>query len=158
MAYAEAADVESRLGRTLDLSETTIVETRLGDAELLIRARIPDLDDRTALPTTDPNHLNKAIVVMLEAEMILRLFRNPEGFTQETDGNYSYMIASNVASGRLEVLDEEWDLLRPAGGSGMFVLSPHVDTSGLVEGAYDPSKGMPPWYYDFYWGGENHQL
>ena len=48
MAYATVADVEARLGRSLEAGEQDIVETRLNDVELLIRHRIPDLDARVA--------------------------------------------------------------------------------------------------------------
>ena len=106
MAYAQPSDVEARLGRSLDGSESTIVAARLDDAELKLRTRISDLDDKVAASAT-----YEQAVVMVEADMVLRLIRNPEGYTQETDGNYSYMISSAVASGRLDVLDDEWQLL-----------------------------------------------
>jgi hypothetical protein len=103
MAYATPEDVADRLGRDLDEQESRIVEARLGDAELKLRNRIPDLDSRVAASAD-----YEATVIMVEAEMILRLVKNPDGFAEETDGNYSYRLSSQVASGRLEVLDEEW--------------------------------------------------
>lgn len=144
MAYAQPSAVADRLGRELDASETTIVNTRLGDAELLIRSRVKDLDARVA---ADPVY--ELIVVMVEADMVLRLIKNPDGYTQETDGNYSYMISSAVASGRLEIRDDEWALLGVT--AGMFVISPYLAAPGLAEGELDPYKGLPPWAYDFGW-------
>ena len=35
------------------------------------------------------------------AEAVLRVVRNPEGFTTEQQGNYSYGVRANVASGYL---------------------------------------------------------
>lgn len=121
MAYATADDVSDRLmGRELDAEEEQIVTTRLGDAELLLRSRIPDLDDKVTAGT-----ILEAVVVMVEAEMVLRLIRNPEGYTAETDGNYSYQISTKVASGRLEVLASEWALLGVR--RKMFTISPHLE-------------------------------
>ncbi|GAB3912681.1 hypothetical protein GCM10029964_120910 [Kibdelosporangium lantanae] len=62
---------------------------------------------------------------MVEADIVLRLIRNPEGFTQESDGNYSYMISNQVASGRLEITDAEWTLLGVRRGT--FTLTPYMD-------------------------------
>lgn len=81
MAYATASDVEDRLGRELDSSETQIVNTRLDDVERLIKARIKDLDD-----LVDAGEPDEDLVVQIEAEAVLRLIRNPEGLTSETDG------------------------------------------------------------------------
>lgn len=148
MAYATVQDVQDRYNEPLDEATTLVVTTRLADAELLLRNRIPDLDERVADPIEWPNYLE--LVVMIEAEMVLRLIRNPEGYSQESDGNYSYAIYQAVASGRLEVLDSEWDLLSPPGPTGMFVITPDIGYAGLVEGAYDPSKGWPPpWWEDW---------
>lgn len=146
MAYATVADVQARYHEPLDDALETVVGTRLADAELILRNRIPDLDDRVL--ASDTYH---DIVVMVESEMVLRLIRNPDGFSQESDGNYSYAIYQQVASGRLEVLEDEWDLLNPPGAGGMFVITPKVSTDEPVEGLVDDLKGFPPWYYDFYY-------
>lgn len=142
MAYATPADIEARLGRDLNESETIIVDSRLGDAELILRSRIPDLDDKVAASST-----YEATVVMVESDMVLRLIKNPDGFSQETDGNYSYAIDIRVASGRLSVLPEEWDILgvkvsfavlapylAPANGSEDAPLIPLTWTTAIREG------------------------
>lgn len=119
MAYATSADVEARLGRTLDSSESQIVTARLGDAELIIKSRIPDLSTKI----TD-GKIIQAAVVMVEADMVLRLVKNPDGFAQETDGNYSYTLHSDIASGRLSVLPHEWALLGIRGG--VYTIAPYM--------------------------------
>lgn len=119
MAYALPVDIEARLGRSLDLSETQIVNTRLGDAELIIKSRIRDLDAQVIAGTIDQD-----LVVMVEAEALLRLVRNPEGYTSETDGNYTYQIDGAVASGRLQILDDEWALLGVR--RSVFTIAPKV--------------------------------
>ena len=120
MAYATPDDVEARLGRELDDSESRLVQTRLEDVELLIKTRVPDLDAEIMSGEIDAD-----LVVMIEAEAILRLVRNPEGYTQETDGTYSYTISKDVASGRLSLLDSEW--WRLGIGQGIYSIAPHVD-------------------------------
>jgi len=119
MAYASVADVEARLGRTLDSSESQIVSTRLNDIELMIRHRIPDLDIKVSTGVIDP-----ALVVMVECDAILRLVRNPEGYTAETDGNYSYQISKEVASGKLDITSAEWALLGIRNGA--FTIRPSL--------------------------------
>ncbi|AJD82437.1 head-to-tail adaptor [Mycobacterium phage Sheen] len=119
MAIATPQDVENRWVRELSEEETTLVNTRLEDAERMIRRRIKDLDAKITAGDIDADD-----VKMVEAEMVLRLLRNPEGFAQETDGNYTYMLNQRIASGKLEVLDDEWEALGIR-RSGMFVLYPH---------------------------------
>jgi hypothetical protein len=119
MAYATYQDVEARLGRTLDSSEQQIVTTRLNDIELMIRYRVPDLDVKVSTGVIDPE-----AVVMVECDAILRLIRNPDGYTAETDGNYSYQISTQVASGRLEIFPGEWALLGVRAGA--FTIRPSL--------------------------------
>ncbi|MDB2206927.1 Gp19/Gp15/Gp42 family protein [Mycobacteroides abscessus] len=115
--YADPSDVSGRLGRSLDASESTMVSTRLADAERLIKARIPDLDDQI----TD-DKIDVEIVKMIEANAVVRLVRNPNAYTGETDGNYSYQINWKTATGELEILDNEWALLGIS--QAMFVIAP----------------------------------
>lgn len=135
MAYASVDDVEDRLGRELDETEARIVNTRLNDAELLIRARIPDLDARVT-----SGRLDVMTVRMIEAEAVLRLVRNPSGFASETDGSYSYTLSEAVASGRLAILADEWSLLGIRRGA--YVIRP------LLRPAFDPFR-LPPGRADF---------
>lgn len=127
MAYATVTDVQNRYHETLDETLELLVTTRLADAELLIRHRIADLDDQIDAETID-----QAIVVMIEAEMVLRLVRNPDGFSQESDGNYSYAIYQQVASGRLEILASEWELLGISEAVGVLQPSLGWSTSQIV--------------------------
>lgn len=133
MAYATPQDVVDRLGRPLETDEVSVVQTRLNDVELLIRSRIPDLDARVADGTLDVE-----IVIMIEAEAVLRLIRNPEGYTAETDGNYSYQISVKVASGRIDILASEWALLGVRAGA--YVIRPYI-------GPY-PGHCYPPYPWE----------
>lgn len=119
MTYAQPSDVAGRLGRELSPEEQTLVTHRLADAELLIKARIPDLDAQIVAETIDVE-----IVKMIEANSVVRLVRNPNAYTGETDGNYSYQINWKTATGELEILDNEWALLGIS--QAMFVIAPLI--------------------------------
>ncbi len=43
--------------------------------------------------------------------MVLRLVRNPEGYLSDTDGDYTYMLRQDLASGKLDLLPEDWETL-----------------------------------------------
>lgn len=120
MPYATPGDVQSRLGRELDPAETGLVTIRLADAERLIRKRIRDLDDQVTAGTIDAEDVKQ-----IQAEAVLRLVRNPEGYTSESDGNYSYQFSSQAASGKLEILAAEWQTLGVQTG-GMFCIVPNL--------------------------------
>lgn len=138
MAYAQHTDVEARLGRELDESEQTIVEVRLEDAERLIRSQVKDLDD-----LIDGDELDVDLVIQIESEAVLRLIRNPEGFLTETDGNYTYSLAQQVASGRLEILDSEWSLLGVT--RGFFVIAPKMSIPWHEADSYTHDPVLPVW-------------
>ncbi|ALI28383.1 Phage protein [Mycolicibacterium fortuitum] len=110
MTYAVANDVAARLGRSLTADETTQVAALLGDAEIDIRERIPDLDTRAE----DEDYLAK--VIRVEASAVARLVRNPDGYTAEGDGNYNYQINWRLSTGQLEITEKEWQLLGVSSG------------------------------------------
>jgi len=47
----------------------------------------------------------------VESDVVLRLVRNPEGYLSETVGDYTYMLRQYLASGKLELLPEDWETL-----------------------------------------------
>jgi hypothetical protein len=106
VAMATVDDVELRWGRTPSDEETAVIETRLADVERMIYRRLPDLDQWIA-----DGDVSLADVVQVESEVVLRLVRNPEGYLSESDGNYSYQMQRELASGRLTILPEEWEML-----------------------------------------------
>lgn len=115
MTYATAADVQTLSGRTLSAEETALVERRLAQVERMIARRIPGLADQIEDGDVDLDD-----VVDVEAEAVLRLIRNPEGYASESDGTYSYQFNPQLASGRLEILPEEWVRLGVSKPSKMF--------------------------------------
>ncbi|BBX69418.1 Gp19/Gp15/Gp42 family protein [Mycolicibacterium psychrotolerans] len=123
MAHATAADVAALLARELSTEETTMVERRLEQAERLILRRIPDLDEKITA-----GELDEADVIDVEAEAVLRIVRNPDGYTMESDGSYTYQLSQETASGKLEILPSEWELLGVR-ARGMFQIVPNVARS-----------------------------
>jgi hypothetical protein len=103
VAYATVTDVQDRIARPLDPAEQQLAETLLADAERRIRRRIKDFDQRVC---DDPDF--RATVVEVEANAVLRVLKNPEGFRQELEGNYQYILNAAVASGYLGILPSEW--------------------------------------------------
>jgi hypothetical protein len=145
MALATSQDVVDRwLGEPLEAEVLAVIDVRLNDAERILKNRVPDLLVRAA---EDAEYAET--VVQVESDMILRLIKNPDGYSQESDGNYSYAIYQQVAAGRLMVLDEEWDLLTGGLGMGMFTISPYFPDYPAPEAAYDPTKPWPPpWWLE----------
>jgi len=100
----------------------TLIERRLEQVERIIKRRITDLDVRVAASDTF-----RADLIDIEADAVLRLVRNPEGYLSETDGVYSYQIQADLSSGKLEILDDEWEALGVYSISRMSVLVPYLD-------------------------------
>lgn len=122
MAYATPNDVAVRLGRDLTPEETALVSVRLEDVERMIRRAIPDLDAQIAAGTIDVND-----VIQVEADAVLRVVRNPDGYISETDGDYTYRLSDNAASGLLGLTDDEWGMLGVNRSQGMCFLTPRFD-------------------------------
>lgn len=120
-AYADVTDVAARWGKdpdTLDAALTTLISTRLADAERMIKRRITDLDTQA----DDEDFL--AELKRVESEAVLRLARNPEGYLSEGDGNYQYMLMQEISSGKLEILPDEWGALGVS-TTGLFFIDPN---------------------------------
>lgn len=140
MAYATATDVADRLGRELDTSEQRIVNARLDDVEIMIKARISDLATKVS---ASANY--EAIVVMVESDVVLRLLRNPEGIVGETDGNYSYQLNWANVTGRLTITDEEWALLGIR--QSVFTIAPRLWNKADVDAGDAPPPQAPAWWW-----------
>nr|WP_241179679.1 Gp19/Gp15/Gp42 family protein [Pseudoclavibacter alba] len=127
--------------RELSAPEAAHVDALLERVERRIRLRIPDLDIRI---DADPEF--GQLLSDIEAEAVARVFRNPDGYTQESDGDYSYNINRLVASGLLAVTDDEWEQLGVGGGLKM--LAPATD--GYVAGRYSGAY-VPPFAFQYHW-------
>lgn len=104
MAIGKPADVETSLMRDLTETESQYVDELLERAERLLRARIPDLDQRA-----EEDQEFALLVADIEAEAVARVLRAPDNgiMRQEGEGNYSYSLNLQVASGLLDILDDD---------------------------------------------------
>jgi hypothetical protein len=112
MATVTYQDVATSLGRTLSATEQAQVTQWIGDAELLISARLGDL-----------TKLNQDRLKYVVREAVVQHALNPEGFQSETIDDYTYR--RGTAAGRVAILDEWWELLNPTGESGAFTINPY---------------------------------
>lgn len=120
MALAQIADVGDTLGRPItDTAEVMQVAVWLRRVEARIRTRVPDL---VALAAADPDY--RQTVVDIEADIVARRVKNPDGKQNERIDDYSYGLAPEATAVDLWPTDDEWALLVPALGpvGGMYVI------------------------------------
>jgi hypothetical protein len=95
----------------------------------MILRRIPDLAAKVTADDVDIDD-----VIQVEADVVLRLVRNPEGYRSESDGTYTYEFNTAMASGKLEITREDWITLGLQTGR-VFALVPNaprvMTTSGV---------------------------
>lgn len=96
--------VEAWLLRPLSEVETQYVDRLLERALRLITGALT----RSGVGIDD---VDPAALIDVQASMVARVLRNPDGFRSESDGQYSYQLDSASASGRLEVTDSDLELL-----------------------------------------------
>ncbi|AVO25441.1 head-to-tail adaptor [Mycobacterium phage Kykar] len=113
-------DVTAFWARTPTAEEIVLIDRRLAQAERMLLRAIPELLIKAA---SDP--VFRAEVIDIEAEAVLRLVRNHEGYLSETDGNYTYMLQAQDPNRKLEILPEEWEVLGIV-RSGLGILVPTV--------------------------------
>lgn len=119
MAYATAFDVVTLWAKEPEPEVMALIERRLEQVERMIRRRIPALDARVSESETF-----EADLIDIEADAVLRLVRNPEGYISETDGVYTYQLQADLTSGSLQILDDEWTALGVYRLSRMSTIAP----------------------------------
>ncbi|HLR96184.1 MAG TPA: Gp19/Gp15/Gp42 family protein [Jiangellaceae bacterium] len=123
MALVNLDDVASRLGRPIsDPDEVDQVIAWTGDVEAIIRARIPDIDQR--IVEGEPS---AEVVTMVAANAVVRKVNNPTGKQNERIDDYSYGLTEDAARGELFLTDDEWALLMPDSGLGAFSVRPSYE-------------------------------
>ncbi|AGR46432.1 head-to-tail adaptor [Mycobacterium phage Superchunk] len=121
MAYATAQDVVTLWAKEPEPEVMDLIERRLAQVERMIKRRIPNLDLKVAGDATF-----QADLIDIEADAVLRLVRNPEGYISETDGAYTYQLQTDLSQGRLTILDDEWTTLGVNRLSRMSVIAPNI--------------------------------
>lgn len=119
MAYATAQDVVVLWAKEPEPEVMVLIERRLEQVERMIRRRVSNLDG-----LVEESETFEADLIDIEADAVLRLVRNPEGYMSETDGTYTYQLQSDLSSGRLEILDDEWVILGVNRLSRMSTIAP----------------------------------
>ncbi len=117
MAYATVDDVAALWGKELDEAEGALVERRLAQVERMIIRRVPDL-----VAQVTAGDIAEADVIDIEADAVLRVVRNADGYVSEGDGNYTYQLSREAADNSLRLLPSEWAVLGIRTG-GMFAIN-----------------------------------
>lgn len=116
---AEVPDLEKRLERAFaDGPETDRAEAVLDDASDLVR----DASGKDWVDPANPNAIKAPrIVKLITVRVAERAIRNPEGFSSESAGDYSYQRNGVTDGGGLYLTDRERETLRKAAGkSGLW--------------------------------------
>jgi hypothetical protein len=124
-------EIEARW-RPLTTAESAIASQLLVDAELLVNTRFPTL--AAALDDTVDWTLYAAVIVA----MVVRVIRNPDGFTSETVGDWSGARDAEAARAQLYLAEDEATLLSEAlglGSTGAFTITPYYvdDSTATIE-------------------------
>lgn len=106
---ASYSDVVIRYEGTISQDRAAWLVSLIADASSLVRGRLPQLDTWIATGQVPASEARRVVT-----EIVLRRVRNPGGYRQENAGDYGGVRDATAASGRLMVLDEELDALRPA--------------------------------------------
>lgn len=114
------SDIGTALGRTLTTSEADQVNQWIGDARMLIGARLGDL----AL-------LDQSALDYVVREAVVARLRNPEGFQSESIDDYTYR--HGVETRRVTILPEWWELLSPMTNSGAFSTRPTFEADATPD-------------------------
>lgn len=128
---ADASDVQARLGRTLTGDEAGLAETLAGDVLRRIRRRIPDLDLRVSGPGLTPTStpvIDLEDLKAVQATVVARVIRNPDGFRSENAEGVGYSFDTRAAAGFIYLDREDWELLGVRNsGKGIRSLAPMTD-------------------------------
>ncbi|QGH80577.1 head-to-tail adaptor [Mycobacterium phage Rahalelujah] len=121
MAYAKSSDVVELWAKEPEPEVLALIDRRLDQVERMIKRRIPNLDTKVAASA-----VFEADLIDIESDVVLRLVRNPEGYLSETDGAYTYQLATDLSQGKLVILDDEWTTLGVNRLSRMSVIVPNI--------------------------------
>lgn len=122
MSTATLDDVALSLRRELAKVERDYVPRLLDRVEAIILARLPEAAKRAG-----QDEAYRLLLATVEADAVARVLRSPNNgvYKTETEGNYTYHLNLQVASGLLGVLDDEWERLGAT--VGVSVVMPGTD-------------------------------
>lgn len=148
---ASLSDVEIRLGQTFTAGESARPRAVLDDASALVRAEAgrswtdPDTGALTEVP---------AAIKAVTLRVAIRAIENPEGFTNESGGDYSY-ARKGVEDGVYLTAREERIIRRVVGRTGLWTQPlERGDSYGYVTGWVWDQYGTEQIPYDVYRVGD----
>lgn len=106
--FAEFDDVDNSFEGTVPLEMRSYIETKIDEAETLLRTRVPRLQN-----ITDVTELERANARRIVCAAVLRVFRNPTGVQQQTSGPWSVTLSMDNATGVLDFTAEELSAFGP---------------------------------------------
>lgn len=115
-SYTSPQDVRSAAyGITIPQSNDVdrSLEALIRKAERRLLARVPSIPARIASAELEVAAVRDAV-----EDIVLRVIRNPNGYSSEQAGEFSYRIDRVVASGRIEITPEDLVGLRPSKRAG----------------------------------------
>lgn len=93
-------------------SDTDFVTDAIAEAEMLLEVRLGDLEAWIAAAGDSSQQAKRRRrLTRVVTRMVRRVMRNPDGFTSESAGDYSYARAGALASGEIYAGKAEWSLL-----------------------------------------------
>ena len=92
MSWATPEDVIDRWVGPGTPADEDLIQKWLDDASVIIRAEVPDIDERLDDPDTPPD---MATVVFVQTRMVMRCLQNPRGVRQEGVGPYNTTYAGD---------------------------------------------------------------
>lgn len=117
MSWTTFEDVEARYEKPLDADRRPWVEQVIADAERRLVSKRPNLTANLAAGKVDEEAVRIAVV-----QAVLRVIRNPEGYQSETEGNYVYTVAKDVAGGKLYFEADDLALVTPRSNVGASIM------------------------------------
>lgn len=136
---AAVGDVSAQYG-ALTPAQEGITSWLLRAASKMVRFRFPRTDEWLAA-----GRLDRDVVALVVANMVLRVLRNPGGLRAETVGPFSRTYDTGNAAGLLTITEEELGLLVPAVvGTSAYA----IGTIRLKPGLAPPPRG---WHRDWRW-------
>ena len=117
MTWATFTDITSRWVGSNAPTDEDLVDALIGDAEQIILSHYPGIQTRI-----DDDLLPLERVVMVVAQMVSRVLRNPEGLTmwQQQTGPFGQMRQFNDVNTGISITDDEIRLLAPSRGGKAF--------------------------------------
>lgn len=139
-------DIENRW-RPLTDQEKLNADALTGDAWRMIRSRIGDetLDEKSTDVTNGEYFIDD--VVMVIANAVIRVLKNPDGKRQESIDDYAWTRDRVLSAGVLYITDDEWRVLGVSGAGRGAAFQIDTTPSDNVTETWDPIEvtGIPEW-------------